>query len=112
MFYYYYCYYLYIYIFIYLHKLKTLAYYNRSLLSIYLSISIYYYSFIVVIFATYYQSVLVLLLTQKSNGISAEDASRYNNILICIEMVFFSIGLIIAFPISEFLGKYKNQSYY
>ena len=47
---------------------------------------------------------MVLLLTQKSNEISVEEATRWNNILLCIEMVFFAIGLIVDFPVSEFLG--------
>jgi hypothetical protein len=53
----------------------------------------------VIIFATYYQSVLV-----KGLPVSAEDGTRWNDLLICIEMVIFSMLLLLAFPIREFQG--------
>jgi hypothetical protein len=53
----------------------------------------------IIIFATYYQSVLV-----KGLPVSAEDGMRWNDLLICIEMVVFSMLLLLAFPIREFQG--------
>lgn len=53
----------------------------------------------IIIFATYYQSVLV-----KGLPVSAEDGMRWNDLLICIEMVIFAMLLLLAFPIREFQG--------
>ena len=52
-----------------------------------------------IIFATYYQS-----LTIKAMPIEPEDALRWNDLLICIEMVIFAIFLLLAFPVREFQG--------
>ena len=53
----------------------------------------------IIIFATYYQSLAV-----KFFPIAAEDALRWNDFVLCIEMVLFALCLLIAFPIREFQG--------
>lgn len=59
-----------------------------------------------IIFATYYQSLLVTLASQRADGsnFTAIDAIRWNNLLLCGEMVIFAVGLLVAFPIKEFIG--------
>lgn len=59
-----------------------------------------------IIFATYYQSLLVGLASQKADGnnFTAADAIRWNNLILCAEMVIFAVGLLVAFPIKEFVG--------
>lgn len=52
-----------------------------------------------IIFATYYQSLLVRLIP-----ISSEEAYKWNDFILCIEMIGFSVALMFAFPVSEFIG--------
>ena len=53
----------------------------------------------VIVFATYYQSLLV-----KASTLPIEETAMWNNLILCVEMVFFSFLLMLAFPISEFRG--------
>lgn len=53
----------------------------------------------IIIFATYYQSLAV-----KFFPIAAEDALRWNDFVLCLEMVLFALCLLIAFPVREFQG--------
>eukprot|EP01039_Chlorochromonas_danica_P008763 gene8763-9665_t len=52
-----------------------------------------------IIFATFYQSV-ILRFTLSRPGTAVE----WNNFLLCLEMVFFSLAFMLAFPIQEFNG--------
>lgn len=52
-----------------------------------------------IIFATFYQS-LILRFTLSRPGTAVE----WNNFLLCLEMVFFSLAFMLAFPIQEFHG--------
>jgi hypothetical protein len=52
-----------------------------------------------IVFATYYQSLFV-----KASSMSPENAIMWNDLLLCIEMVVFSLILMVAFPTSEFQG--------
>ena len=52
-----------------------------------------------IVFATYYQSLLV-----KASSMSPENAIAWNDLLLCIEMVVFAFCLVLAFPTSEFQG--------
>eukprot|EP01034_Spumella_vulgaris_P021901 gene21901-27978_t len=52
-----------------------------------------------IIFATYYQS-MILKLTLST----PEKAIRWNDFLLCAEMVVFSLLLMMAFPVREFIG--------
>jgi hypothetical protein len=49
------------------------------------------------VFATYYQSLAV-----KLAPVSEQDAMAWNDLLLCAEMVLFSLSLMYAFPTSEF----------
>jgi len=53
-----------------------------------------------IIFATYYQSMVILIIMP----IKYEDAVLWNDLLLCIEMVFFALLLWFAFPVKEFIG--------
>jgi hypothetical protein len=53
----------------------------------------------VIIFLTYFQSVGV-----SFAPITVEEALMWNDFILCCEMVFFSIGLMVAFPVEEFQG--------
>lgn len=53
----------------------------------------------VIVFATYYQSLLV-----KASTLPVEETAMWNNLILCVEMVFFSFLLMLAFPVSEFSG--------
>lgn len=48
-----------------------------------------------IVFATYYQSLAV-----QASSMSPENTVRWNDFILCIEMVFFSGLLMIAFPTS------------
>ena len=52
-----------------------------------------------IIFATYYQSLFLKLTLIDSN-----QAIMWNDLLLCLEMVIFSIALMFAFPVSDFQG--------
>jgi hypothetical protein len=54
----------------------------------------------IIIFATYYQSLLFDIFIPISN----EDAIIWNDLLLCFEMIIFAILLWLAFPIHEFIG--------
>ena len=52
-----------------------------------------------IIFATYYQALFLEL------GLSSpENANKWNDLLLCCEMVLFAIALTFAFPVKEFVG--------
>mmetsp|Transcript_10340 Transcript_10340/g.30962 ORF Transcript_10340/g.30962 Transcript_10340/m.30962 type:complete len:421 (-) Transcript_10340:1226-2488(-) len=53
------------------------------------------------VFATYWQGVAVKL----SPGISQTDAILWNNFILCVEMVFFSGLLLLAFGVDEYKRK-------
>lgn len=50
-----------------------------------------------IVFATYYQSLFIRLAP-----VSKEDAILWNDLVLCIEMVFFSLALWYAFPLNEY----------
>jgi hypothetical protein len=51
-----------------------------------------------IVFMTYYQALAVVSIP----GVSTETAAKWNNYVLCIEMLFFAIMLSFAFPSSEF----------
>jgi len=76
----------------------SLSYYSPKLnnLSLFISVSLLLQ---LIIFATYYQSLAV-----QAAPISNEDALRWNDLILCIEMVVFALALMLAFPVREFKG--------
>ena len=56
-----------------------------------------------IIFATYYQSIIL-----RFSLSTPENAVYWNNLLLCIEMIIFSIFFLFAFPIKEFHGGKSN----
>lgn len=51
-----------------------------------------------IVFATYYQSLAV-----QASSMSPENTVRWNDFILCIEMVFFAGLLMVAFPTSGLL---------
>lgn len=54
-----------------------------------------------IVFATYYQSLAV-----QASSMSPENTVRWNDFILCIEMVFFASLLMIAFPTSGYSYSY------
>eukprot|EP01041_Mallomonas_annulata_P000168 gene168-288_t len=48
----------------------------------------------------------------KSAPVSVEDGYLLNDLILCCEMLIFSIALLIAFPISEFKGGLKDSGFF
>lgn len=59
----------------------------------------------IIIFATYYQSLVLQLTLAKPN-----TAVDWNNMLLIAEMVVFSIAFMFAFPVKEFEGGIPHRS--
>jgi hypothetical protein len=58
-----------------------------------------------IVFMTYYQALAVATIP----GVEPETAAKWNNFILCIEMLFFAIMLAFAFPASEFKGETSVQ---
>lgn len=55
--------------------------------------------FSAIIFATYYQSLLVSLSAHRGHhGLTRQEALRWNDWILCLEMIFFAMCLFFAFP--------------
>mmetsp|Transcript_10421 Transcript_10421/g.15852 ORF Transcript_10421/g.15852 Transcript_10421/m.15852 type:complete len:774 (-) Transcript_10421:41-2362(-) len=59
-----------------------------------------------IVFATYYQSLAV-----KASSMSPEDSYMWNDLILCVEMVLFSLLLMCAFPTSEFQGGIPDSKF-
>ncbi|CAB4284203.1 unnamed protein product [Prunus armeniaca] len=57
-----------------------------------------------VIFLTYWQGVLVFLVAKSGLIKNAEDATQYQNFIICVEMLIAAAGHLYAFPYKEYAG--------
>ncbi|KAF4363131.1 hypothetical protein G4B88_029649 [Cannabis sativa] len=57
-----------------------------------------------VVFLTYWQGVLVFLAAKSGFIKNAEEAARYQNFIICVEMLIAAIGHLYAFPYKEYAG--------
>jgi hypothetical protein len=60
----------------------------------------------VIVFATYYQSLIVLALPMKR-----ELALMWNDLLLCLEMVIFAVTLACAFPHKEYMFGIPDSSF-
>lgn len=57
-----------------------------------------------VVFLTYWQGVLVFLAAKSGLIKNAEEAARFQDFIICVEMLIAAIGHLYAFPYREYAG--------
>ena len=54
-----------------------------------------------IIFATYYQSMIIFIAAQDPRvGLTPESSLVWDNVLICLEMAVFAVCLVLAFPVN------------